>query len=118
MGRLERVWSYVENPEFLQSVFSSTQTEKNEFHGSIATHNLWINKYWSFIYLIDSRHHYSSVIVQDRSTIRLHNSDRMFEILFDHQIHMSHCSWTSHSKLKALDSRHYYRSVVLKDRHL
>ena len=72
------------------------------------SHNLWINKYWSFIYLwkpMDSRHHYSSVILQDRHLKRWHNSDRMIEILFDHRIHMLHCSWTSHSKLKTLNRK-------------
>ena len=54
---------------------------------------------------MDSRHHYSSVILQDRHLKRSHNSDRMFLILFDHQIHKLHCNWTSHSKLKTLNRK-------------
>ena len=49
---------------------------------------------------LDRQHHYSSVFLRDLDS---NSPDRMFGFLIVHRAHMTHCSLTSHSRLKKLN---------------
>ena len=49
---------------------------------------------------LDRQHHYSSVFLRDLDS---NSPDRMYGFLIVHRAHMTHCSLTSHSRLKKLN---------------